>query len=241
MINKTNLSEIITIESRLLNASNPKEFQIISQELKTYLNQEQFRLSKAQDLITKWQLNEDKGNINEKQILKLFHELANLNRLYHSSTISVLNRYIEMKQIVHRQLIKDLQRLKIHAINNRQAIECIRSIEIRLYKIDYKKRFNEVLIKNLENRLSQIFDTLSRSFEQPFRIEICKKLNELLEIYVKSNADEYSSEQFFISFDSYITQMKQGQTRLSKTRYHYSSSDAIIPTISPSLQSLQSI
>lgn len=241
MINKTNLSAIITIESRLFNASNQKEFQLISQELKTYLYQEQFRLSRAHDLISKWHLNEEKGNFNVKQILKLLNELANLNRLYHSSTIAVLNRYMEMKQIVHRQLIKDLQRLKIHAINNKQAIECIRSIEIRLCKIDYKKRVDEVLIKNLTNRLSQIFDTLSRSFEQAYRIEICKKLNELLEVYVKSNVDEYSSEQLLISFDSYITQIKQGHIRPSKTRYHYSSSDAIVPTISPSLQSLQSI
>jgi hypothetical protein len=146
-----------------------------------------------------------------------------------------------MKQIAHRQLIKDLQRLKIHAINNKQAIECLRSIEIRLYKIDYSKRFNEILIKNLEKHLSQIFDTLSRSFEQPYRIEICKKLNELLEIYVKSNPDEYSSEQLFTSLDAYITQIKQGHIRLSKIRYHHGSSDAILPTISPSLHSLQSI
>ncbi len=261
MIDVINLSEIITIQSRLFNSSNQNEFQTLSQQLKIYIYQKQFSLSKAQDLISNWHLNEEKGNSYEKQIIKLLNELANLNRLYSkymsliliylyiqslldSTTISVLNRYIEMKQInqvVYRHLIKDLQRLRDRAISDKQAEECIRSIEARLYKFDYKKRFDELLIKKLQNRLQQIFNTLSRSFEQQFRFDICKKLNELVEIYVKSNTDERSSDEFLITFDSYITQIKQGQIRSSKTRYPHGSSDAIVPTMSPSLQSLQSI
>jgi uncharacterized protein (UPF0305 family) len=137
--------------------------------------------------------------------------------------------------------VKDLQRLKDRAMIDKQIRESIRSIEARIYKFDYKKRFDELLIKTLENRLKQIFGILSRPFEQQYRTEIYKKLNELVESYVKSNTNENSTEEFLAVFESYITQIKQGPMRTSKTRYHYGSSDAIVPTISPSLQSLQSI
>jgi hypothetical protein len=147
----------------------------------------------------------------------------------------------QINQTVYRHLIKDLQHLKDRAIIDKQAIECIRSIEVRTYKFDYKKRFNELLIKELENHLKQVFNMLSHSFGQHLRIDICKKLNELVEIYIKSNTDENSFDELLKTFDSYITQIKQGQIRSSKTRYHYSSSDAVVPTMSPSLQSLQSI
>jgi len=142
----------------------------------------------------------------------------------------------KINQITYRHLIKDLQRLKDRAIFDKQIIECIRSIEAGLYKFDYKKRFNELLIKKLENHLKQMLNTQSRSFEQQFRIDICKKLNELIEIYIKSTTDENSFDDLLTTFDSYITQI-----RLSKTRYNDRSSDTIVPTISPSLQSLQSI
>lgn len=82
MIDLIDISQVITIESRLFNSSNPNEFQSISQELNHFIYQEQFRLSKAQDLIFNWHLNEEKGNFYEKQIIKLFNELANLNHLY---------------------------------------------------------------------------------------------------------------------------------------------------------------
>jgi len=82
MIDLIDLSQIITIQSRIFNSINQNEFQNVSHELKIYIYQEQFRLSKAQNLILNWHLNEDKGNSNEKQIIKLFNELANLNRLY---------------------------------------------------------------------------------------------------------------------------------------------------------------
>ncbi|CAF3939326.1 unnamed protein product, partial [Rotaria sp. Silwood2] len=243
IVDLTDLSQIITFESRLLNSSNQNEFSMIYEELKTFVYQEQFRLSKAQDLISTWHLNDEQGNPNKKQIIKLFHELANLNRLYNKSTVSLLNRYIEMKQInqgVYRHLMKSLQCLKDHALIDKQAIECIRSIEIQIYKFDYRKRFDETLIKKLENKLKHIFTVLSHSFEQHLRIDICKKLNELIEIYVKSDSNENSSDEFLNTFDSYISQFKQSQSRPSRTRYHYASSDAILPTTS-SLQSLQHI
>jgi len=82
IIDQIDLSQMITLQSRLLNSSNQNEFHIISEELKTYTHQEQFRLSKAQDLISIWHLNEDKGNSNEKKIIKLLNELANLMQLY---------------------------------------------------------------------------------------------------------------------------------------------------------------
>jgi len=82
MIDLIDLSQIIKIQSRLFNSINQNEFQNLSQELKIFIYQEQFRLSKAQNLISNWHLNEEKGNSNEKQIIKLFNELANLNRLY---------------------------------------------------------------------------------------------------------------------------------------------------------------
>ncbi|CAF3948002.1 unnamed protein product, partial [Rotaria sp. Silwood2] len=243
IVDLTDLSQIITFESRLLNSSNQNEFSMIYEELKTFVYQEQFRLSKAQDLISTWHLNDEQGNPNKKQIIKLFHELANLNRFYNKSTVSLLNRYIEMKQInqgVYRHLMKSLQCLKDHALIDKQAIECIRSIEIQIYKFDYRKRFDETLIKKLENKLKHIFTVLSHSFEQHLRIDICKKLNELIEIYVKSDSNENSSDEFLNTFDSYISQFKQSQSRPSRTRYHYASSDAILPTTS-SLQSLQHI
>jgi len=82
IIDQIDLSKMITLQSRLLNSSNQNEFHMISEELKTYAHQEQFRLSKAQDLISIWHLNEDKGNSNEKKIIKLLNELANLMQLY---------------------------------------------------------------------------------------------------------------------------------------------------------------
>ncbi|CAF0798896.1 unnamed protein product [Rotaria sordida] len=244
IIDLIDLSQIITFESRLLNSLNQNKFYMICEELKTFVYQEQFRLSKAQDLISIWHLNEENGNSNKKQIIKLFDELANLNRLYNNSIVPLMNRYIEMKQknpVVYRYLIKDLQRLKDHALIDKQAIECIRSIECQIYKFDYRKRFNEILIKKFENHLKHIFTVLPHSFEQHLRIDICKKLYELIEIYVKSNTNENSSDEVLRTFDSYISQMKQGQSRPSKTRYHYPSLDANVPTTSSSLQSLHNI
>jgi len=81
-----------------------------------------------------------------------------------------------------------------------------------------------------------MFSSLFRSFEQQFRIDICKKLNELIEIYIKSNTDENSFDELLTTFDFYITQIQ-----LSKTRHNYRLSDSIVRTISPSLKSLQSI
>jgi mitochondrial fission protein ELM1 len=147
----------------------------------------------------------------------------------------------QVNQTVYRHLIKDLQHLKDRAISDKQVIECIRSIEARIYKFDYKKRFHELLIRKLENHLKQVFTSLSHSIEQHFRNDICTKLNELVEMYVKSNTDENSFDELLNTFDSYITQIKQGQIRPSKTRYNNVSSDAVVPTMSPSLQSLQSI
>jgi hypothetical protein len=134
-------------------------------------------------------------------------------------------------------LIKDLQRLKDHAIIDKQAIECIRSIEARIYKSDYRRRFHELLIKKLENRLKQTFNVPSHSSEQYLRIDICKKLTELISIYIKSNSEENSSDELLNTFDSYI---KHIQLRSSKTRNPHIVSDAIVPTISSSLESLQS-
>ncbi|CAF0821315.1 unnamed protein product [Rotaria sp. Silwood1] len=244
IVDLIDLSQIIIFESRLLNSSNQNEFSLICQELKTFVYQEQFHLSKAQDFISIWHLNEEHGNSYKKQIMKLFHELANLNQLYNKSTVPLLNRYIEMKQInqaTYRHLIKSLQRLRDHALIDKQAIECIRSIEAQTCKFDYRKRFNEILIKKLENHLKHLFTVLPHLFEQHLRIDICKKLNELVEIYVKSNTNENSSDEFLSLFDSYISQIKQGQSRPSRTRYHYASSDAVVPTTSSSLQSLQNI
>ena len=76
------LSRTITFQARLLNSSNENEFNIILKELDIFVHHEQFRLSKAQDLISIWHLNNKKGNSYERQIIKLFHELANHTRLY---------------------------------------------------------------------------------------------------------------------------------------------------------------
>lgn len=238
MINYLDISDIITIQSRLFNSSNQDEFQFTAKELKDFIYEKQFHFSKAQDLIINWQLNEDKENIYNKQILKLLHELANLNILSDNSTISILNRYITIKQntqITSRHLIKDLQRLKDQTLFNKQLIECIRSIEIHLYNIDIKKQLNEILIKTFENHFKEIFHNLSHTFPH----DLCKKFSELLENSIKSNINEYSSNQLLTIFDSYITQIKQSHIRPSKTRHHYRSSVSIVPIVSPSLQSIQ--
>lgn len=234
MLNDVNLSTIITIESRLFNAATFEEFQQIAQQLKTYLHQEQFRISKAHDLISKWHLNH---SLIDKQILKLFEDLANLYRLSTDSNRSVLNRYLDAKQFLSRSLIKDLQRLKLQAMIDRQAMDDIRSIEFRLFK----HRLDESLIKNLHKRLSDLFSSLSRPFDPSFRHEISSKLTDLLENSLRSNHDDPSFEQFFISFDSQIASMKQTRIRTSKHRSHQDSSDALQLIISPSLQSLRSI
>jgi len=79
MVDLIDLSQIIIIQSRLFNSINQNEFQNITQELKIFIHQEQFRLSKAQYLILNWRLNEEKGNSNEKQIIKLLNEFTYLN------------------------------------------------------------------------------------------------------------------------------------------------------------------
>ncbi|CAF5176331.1 unnamed protein product, partial [Rotaria magnacalcarata] len=240
VIDLTDLSQIITFQSRLLNASNQDDFFKICEELKTFVDQEQFRLSKAQDFISRWHLNDEKGNSNEKQIIKLFNDLAHLHRLYNNSSPLILNRYMEMKQInqvAYRHLIKDLQRLLDHAFIEKQIIEYIRSIEAQVYKFDYRRRFHEVLIKKIEAHLKHIFVSLPHLFEYPWRFDICKKLNEFVDAYIKSNANENSFDEFLNTFDAYISQIKYRPSRSSKTRHHYVSSDATVPRIS-SLQSL---
>ena len=241
MLSDGNLSTVITIESRLFNAATSEEFQQIAQEFKTYLHQEQFRLSKAQDLISKWHLNQTKSNLTDKPIIKLLDDLANLHRLGIDSSRSVLNRYLDAKQLLSRSLIKDLQRLKLQAMIDRQAIDCIRSIEFRLFKTDLKHRLDESLIKTLHKRLSELFSSLSRPFDPSFRNEISNKLTDLLENSLQFNREDYSLEQLLTSFDSQIASMKQSRVRTSKNRYHQDSSDALLSTISPSLQSLRSI
>lgn len=72
----------ITIQSRLLNASNHDEWMMMTDALNTFALQEQFRVSKATDLIQHWQLNNDRTNGPDKKILRLFRELAQMNRLY---------------------------------------------------------------------------------------------------------------------------------------------------------------
>ena len=235
MLVEENLSTVITFESRLFNTSTSDEFQQISQQLKTYLYEEQFRLSKAQDL------NVSKSSLADKQIFKLLHELANLNRLYTNSTKSTINRYLHMKQLNSRLLIKDLQRLKLQSLIDRQALDCIRSIEFRLHQTDVKHRLDEFLIRTLEQRLSVLFNSVSRPFDSSFRNDVWRKLHDLLENYLKFNREEYSFEQLLTTFDSQITSMKQGLIRTSKNRSHHDSFDAILPRVSPSLQSLQSI
>ncbi|CAF3379440.1 unnamed protein product [Rotaria socialis] len=240
VIDLTDLSQIITFQSRLLNSSNQNDFLKICEELKTFVYQEQFRLSKAQDFISLWHLNDEKGNSNEKQIMKLFNDLAHLHRLYNNSSTLILNRYMEMKQInqvAYRHLIKDLQRLLDHAFIEKQIIECIRSIEAQVYKVDYRRRFDEVLIKKIEAHLKHIFISLPHSFEYHWRFDICKKLHEFVDAYINSNGNENSFDEFLNTFDVYISQIKYRPSRSSKTRHHYVSSDATVPRIS-SLQSL---
>mgnify|MGYP006897296500 CR=1 FL=1 len=79
------------MESRLLNSSNENEFNRVCNELQAFVHHEQYRLSKAQDLISIWHLNDNIENSYEKQIINLFHELANLNRLY--SIIYIMIEY----------------------------------------------------------------------------------------------------------------------------------------------------
>lgn len=88
----TDLSKIITYESSLLNSRNQNEFDKISNQLKTFVNQEQYHLSKAQDLISIWQLDEEKSNTYAKQILRLVNELVHFHRLY-SKYHLILRRY----------------------------------------------------------------------------------------------------------------------------------------------------
>ena len=81
----TDWSTLVTIESRLLNSSTLLEFNRMTNELHEYVRGEQFRLSKAMDLIQAWHWNGETGNAPEKQIMKLLDELALLNRLYGQS------------------------------------------------------------------------------------------------------------------------------------------------------------
>lgn len=154
----------------------------------------------------------------------------------------LLNRYIDTKQInptIHRHLIKDLQRFKDQALVDKQIVECLRTIEARISKFDYGRQFDEVLIKKLENQLKDRLNVLSNSFEQHLRADIFKKLNELVEDYVKSSTNQKSSDEFLMTFDSYITNIKESHPRSSKTHYHYASSHINNTPISHSLQSLQ--
>lgn len=79
-------SSLVTIESRLFNSSTLVEFTRMTDELNEFVQREQFRLSKANDLIETWQWNGETGNNQEKQILKAFDDLALLNRLYGRSS-----------------------------------------------------------------------------------------------------------------------------------------------------------
>ena len=75
----------ITMQSRLLNASNHDDWKRMTDQLNELAFQEQFRTSKANDLIRQWQLNEDRPNSSDKKIIKLLQELAQMTRLYGKS------------------------------------------------------------------------------------------------------------------------------------------------------------
>ena len=240
LFSSADLSKVITIESQLYHCSNQQDFQNLVQQLRTLIHHEQFRVSKVDQLITKWNLTNDETNSNTKPILKLFHDLAQLNRL---TNTSMINRYLSIKQITPtlcRNLIKDLQRWKIRALIERQISECIRSIEIQMYPIDAKKRLNESKIQQLENHFKQTFALLSRPLETSARNEIVRKLSQLTETYIQSTVEQDSFEQLLINFDQVINQMKDNQRRSSKIRSHVNSTTTL-PSISSSLKSLQSL
>ena len=96
-------SSLVTIESRLFNSSTLFEFTRMTDELNEFVHREQFRLSKANDLIQTWQWNGETGNAQEKQILKAFDDLALLNRLYGPSSDRLSTR--AMLDLPFRSLI----------------------------------------------------------------------------------------------------------------------------------------
>ena len=154
-----------------------------------------------------------------------------------------LTRYADVKHVnatVHRQLIKELQRLTSHASIDRQAVDCIRSIEARMYPFDRSQRLTEPLIRKLESRLKQILHTLPRPFELNQRLDICNKLHEFIENHLQASSSEQSDE-FLTAFDAYAAQIKQNPFRLSRTRYNLASSQTTLSKMSPSLQSMQSV
>ena len=90
-------STVIDFQARLFNASDLSQWRKVASELDRFIHDQQFRLSKVNDLIQMWQFNVDTNNSNERIILKLFRELANLNQLYgktercHTSTMAHLS------------------------------------------------------------------------------------------------------------------------------------------------------
>lgn len=161
-----------------------------------------------------------------------------------------LQRYISMKSIhsnTHRQLIRDLQRLKTNASIDKQATDRIRSLEARLSKFDSKKRLTDSLMIKLEMRLKQIFHHLSRPSDEASRTEIIKNLGNLLETHIKSTTEnnllvEKQSEELIETFDLHIARhTNSGPLRQSKTHYPIIPSDVPIVKLSPSVQSLQSL
>ena len=153
-----------------------------------------------------------------------------------------LQRYIEMKSVhsnTHRQLIRDLQRLKTHALIDQQATDSVRSLEARLSKFDSRKRLTNSLMAKLEMRVKQIFHHLSRPSNEASRTEIIKNLGDLLETHLLA---EQQSDELIDTFDLHLAQhTKSGPLRQSRTHYPIISSDIPIVKLSPSVQSLQSL
>lgn len=140
-----------------------------------------------------------------------------------------------MKQVnqgTYRHLIKDLQRLKDRVLIERQLIECIRSVEAQIYKIDYRKRFNEILIKKLENHLKSLFLNLPHAFENHSRADICKNLYDLIETFIKTDATENLFDELLNTFTSNLSHMKRNHSKSSKIRYRNISSDATVSSMS---------
>lgn len=146
------------------------------------------------------------------------HRKTFLRNISDRTGVATINRFLEAKTtngLAHRQIVRDLERLKNRALIDKKIDNFLRTIEIRVGKVNFSRRFEPNFKKKLRKRFQQEFSAFPRSIELFSRFDSLKSFQEITESFLRSN-DEQNSK-FLEDFDRFLQKLRSRTRRQSKT------------------------